>query len=682
MCGIAGSVALEDGLPAPELDDLVAMISAVRHRGPDEHGLYRDQKAGLGHARLSIIDVESGHQPMPNEDETLWVVFNGEIFNHVELRVELEALGHRFRTRSDTEVIVHAWEAWGERAFGRFNGQFAIALWDAGTETLVLSRDRLGIRPLFMCEHGGRLWFASEVKALFAGDPTIPREFHPDGLAEAFTFWATSSPQTVFAGVTELVPGHVRTISRGRSTERAYWEPRYPQDGHGGFEGTLEDATSMVRAQLDEAVRLRMVRSDVPVGCYVSGGLDSSLLATLAHGSHQDQLQTFAIRFEDPEFDESPFQRSVAATIDSDHHELTVTRRQIAEAFPEVVYHAEQPLLRTAPAPLFLLSRMVHEAGIKVVLTGEGADEVFAGYDLFREAKVRRFWGRRPDSEVRPLLLERLYPYIARSPVAQRSLAREYFGRDRQDWQEPGFGHRPRWQATAALQRLFRPELRDAASVDVVERMLASLPPEFATWSYLAQDQYLETRTLLGGYLLSSQGDRMLMANSVEGRFPYLDPHVVELANALPARYKLRGLEEKLVLKRVARGLVPAPVLQRPKQPYRAPDAAVFVGSDAPAWVSDIMSDSAVMAAGVFDPDAVGRLWRKCLHHPPGQPFSNTDNMALVGVLSTGLLGERLVRSTPTRDPSITLDIRIDRIEGRSPTTLGASSQALGDRPR
>lgn len=663
MCGIAGSFALRDGLPPPEPDDLLAMVGALEHRGPDESGLYRDRRTGLAHTRLSIIDLSSGQQPMANEDERVWVVFNGEIFNHPELRLELEARGHTFHTHSDTEVIVHAWETWREDAFERFNGQFALALWDSRDETFVLARDRLGIRPLYLAEHAGRLWFASEVKALFAGDPGITRAFDPTGFAEAFTFWAATAPQTIYAGVTQLEPGHVRTYSRAGVVDRAYWQPRYAGDGSATFEGSLEEAADMVRAQLDEAVRLRLLRSDVPVGCYVSGGLDSSLVAALASGLEPDQLQTFAIRFEDPEYDETEYQRAVVAAIGSTHHEVTVSGRAIAEVFPDVVTHAEQPLLRTAPAPLFLLSRLVRESGLKVVLTGEGADEVFAGYDLFREAKVRRFWGRQPDSAWRASLLERLYPYLARSPVAGRSMAREYFGRDRHRWQAPGFGHRPRWTQTAAVQRLFDPDFAEvAAGLDVVDRLLEDLPVSFTDWSPLAQDQYLETRTLLAGYLLSSQGDRMLMAHSVEGRFPYLDHHVVELAGSLPAAYKLRGLEEKLVLKRVAAGVVPEAVLKRAKQPYRAPDARAFVTPGAPDWVEDVVGRRAVVAAGVFEPTAVERLWRKCRSQPPDRPFSNTDNMALVGVISTGLLHERLIHRPPERDTSSSLRTHVDRV--------------------
>jgi len=679
MCGIAGSVALADGAPPPSLEDLQAMVGALRHRGPDEFGLYRDTHAALGHARLSIIDLATGQQPLCNEDGSLWVVFNGEIFNYLELRDELLALGHSFRTRSDTEVIVHAWEAWGARAFERFNGQFAIALWDAGRRRLALARDRLGVRPLYLCEHAGRLWFASEVKAIFAGDPTIPRALDPAGLAETFTFWSPVAPQTVFQGVTELEPGHARVVSRDGVEDRAFWEPRFPVAGRGAFPGSLPEAAEEVRARLEEAVRLRMLRADVPVGSYLSGGLDSSLIAALGRKVKGEKFLTFSLRFADAEYDETSFQREVAARIESDHHEVLVRREDIAEAFPAVVFHAERPLLRTAPAPLFLLSRLVRESGIKVVLTGEGADEMFAGYDLFKEGKVRRFWGRQPASTLRPRLLDRLYPYLARSPVAQQALAREFFGRGREGWAEPAFAHRIRWQGAAALQRLFHPDFqRRARSLDVVARQLARLPAPFREWSFLAQDQYLEVRTLLGAYLLSAQGDRMLMAHSVEGRFPFLDPTVVELANALPAAYKLRVLDEKHVLKRAAAGLVPEAILRRPKQPYRAPDALSFVGEGRPDWIEEVLGRPAVAEAGVFDPGAVERLWAKCRATGGAEQFSNADNMALVGALSTGLLDRQLIRPAPRREAPAELRTFVDRL----PAPAGRGPAPGAERPQ
>ena len=665
MCGIAGILSLRDGIEPPGLEALSRMVGALRHRGPDGCGAYRDARAGLGHARLSVIDLVTGQQPLSNEDGSLWIVFNGEIFNYLELRAELEALGHRFRTRSDTEVIVHAWEAWGEDAFRRFNGQWAVALWDRRAGALVLSRDPLGVRPLCFCEHDGRLYFASEAKALFAAEGGIPRRLDPRGLAEVFTFWSAVPPRTVFAGVAELEPGHLRIYADGRVADHAFREPRYPEGDAGSFRGTLGDAVSATRVALEQATRLRVLRADVPVGCYLSGGLDSSLVAALGRRAKSGRFCTFSLRFADAEYDEGTYQRLMVERLGSEHREITATRADIARVFPDVVAHAERPLLRTAPAPMFLLSQLVRDAGIKVVLTGEGADEMFAGYDLFREARLRRFWARQPESQSRPLLLQRLYPYLARSPLAQEAMARRFFGQDLARWREPGFGHGTRWRSTAALQRLFSAEMRSAiGDFDPAASLLSSLPAGFERWTHLARDQYLEVRTLLSSYLLSSQGDRMLMGHSVEGRFPYLDRDLGLLADSLPDRYKLAGLDEKYVVKCVARDLLPADILRRKKQPYRAPDALSFVAPDAPAWVAESMSERALARAGVFDPGVARRLYEKCLGKRNESQFSNADNMAVVGILSTQLLHETFVAVAPREAGPATFQTMTDHLQG------------------
>jgi asparagine synthase (glutamine-hydrolysing) len=660
MCGIAGLVTLREGLEAPTRELLTRMAGALTHRGPDEFGVFRDSRAGLAHSRLSIIDLSSGQQPLANEDHSLWIVFNGEIFNYVELREELLGHGHSFRTKSDTEVIVHAWEQWGADCFARFNGQWAIALWDRNKRELVLSRDRYGIRPLYYVERDGRLWFASEVKAIFQ-DPRVPRELDPQGLSESFTFWSALAPRTVFRDVLELEPGHVRVYRDGQVNDRAYWTPSYDTDPR--FERT-DDAAHAVHQALLEATSLRMLRADVPVGSYLSGGLDSSLIATLGRDAVGHRFKTFSVAFEDAEFDETPYQQKVVERIGTEHHRVLISKRDIGAVFPEVVLHTERPILRTAPAPMFLLSKLVREQGIKVVLTGEGADEMFAGYDLFREAKVRRFWARRPDSSMRPRLLERLYPYLARSPVRQRAMTRSFFGRDLARANEPGFSHGTRWSSTSALQRLFGAELSGAlAGFDPRAELMQKLPADFHTSSPLAQDQYLECRTLMSSYLLSSQGDRMLMANSVEGRFPFLDKNVVALANSLPDGVKLCGLDEKHVLKRLARDLLPEEVVKRPKQPYRAPDAPSFFGEGAPAWVDDVVSEDALRRVGVFEPKAALALVDKCRTQArsPNATFSNTDNMGAVGLLSTQLLALQFVLAVPAAPaPSLRTLVELD----------------------
>lgn len=663
MCGIAGIVHLRENLPVPDREALLDMVGALQHRGPDEAGLYRDAWAGLAHARLSIIDQATGQQPLCNEDGRLWICFNGEIFNDLELRAELEQLGHRFRTRSDTEAIVHAFEEWGEAAFERLNGQWAVALWDAQLHQLTLSRDRLGICPLFIHEHNGLLTFASEVKAIFASDAAIERRLDPSGIDETFTFWSVVPPQSVFAGVAELAPGMVRTYRGGAMRERAYYRPRFPGPTDPGFEGTLEEAVETVRAALDAATRLRMQRADVPIGSYLSGGLDSSLVAAMGARFSRGKFHTFSLRFEEAEYDETGFQRQMAAQLDSEHHEMVISRADIGAVFPAVIGQTERPVLRTAAAPLYCLSKLVRSHGIKAVLTGEGADEMFAGYDLFREGKVRRFWAREPESQRRPRVLERLYPYLARSPVAQRAMARQFFGRNLNRHAEAGFAHELRWQGASALKRLYSADQRAAAAGrDSVAALLASLPAELAGWGPLQQDQYLEIRTLLSGYLLSSQGDRMLMAHSVEGRFPFLDPEVVALAHSLPAQYKLRVLDEKHVLKRAARGWVPPEILARKKQPYRAPDASAFVGANAPDYLDDLLSAAAVADAGIFAAEAVRQLRTKCEARANEGPFSNADNMALVGVISTQLVHRQFIARQPKYPPPTRLAVDADRV--------------------
>jgi asparagine synthase (glutamine-hydrolysing) len=665
VCGIAGRVSL-DGEQPPQREALERALAAMLHRGPDELGLYLDDRAGLAHARLSIIDLASGQQPMANADGTLWISFNGEIFNYLELRDELISLGHAFRTRSDTEVIVHAWEQWGEASLDRFNGQWAFALWDTRRRRLILSRDRVGVRPLYYAERTGQLTFGSEVKAVFAAAPELPRAFDPVGLDQCFTWWTMIAPRTAFAGVRELEPGHVRiynlsgslsSLSGEPSTpytveDRAYWQPRYPAD----FRGSLAEAEQAVAAALERATELRMLRAEVEVGSYLSGGLDSSLIASLGRRAKGSGFHTFSLRFADAEYDEGNYQRLMAERLGADHHDVVVGRRDIAEIFPTVCTHAERPLLRTAPAPMYLLSRLVRQHGIKVVLTGEGADEMFAGYDLFREGAVRRFWAREPGSQLRPRLLERLYSYLRpnlqRSPTAQRAMSQAFFGQGLDGWRAPGFAHQLRWQTTSGVKRLLTAELRQGAAPTGQIPVPDNLPEDFGTWSYLAQDQYLEIRTL--------------MANSIEGRFPFLDREVMELAGRLPDSYKLRGLDEKHVLKRVAAGLIPEEIRRRPKQPYRAPDALAFVGEGAPAWIAEVVAPAALREAGVFEPKIGAKLWEKCSGRGDEAQFSNTDNMALVAMLSTQLVWRNVIGAPPP--PPLAMPVRtvIDRRSKRA----------------
>jgi asparagine synthase (glutamine-hydrolysing) len=630
MCGICGVVDL-DRSPDPTI--VTRMLGRLRHRGPDGSGYMRERRAVLGHTRLAIIDQAGGAQPLCNEDGSLWVTFNGEIFNYVELGQQLRDLGHTFRTASDTEVIVHAWEEWGEDAFQRFNGQWAIGLWDRRARRLILSRDRLGVRPLYYALRGRSLSFASEVKALFA-DPTVPRSFDPEGLDQTLTYWSTVAPRTVFAGIEQLPPGYVGILDDDGFRTHPYWTIRFPERGH-EVEQDVERNAEELRERLVEATRLRFLRSDVPVGAYLSGGIDSSVTASVIARYTDAPLHTFSLRFSDQEFDEGRYQRLMAERLGTEHRDIVVSPADIAGVFPEVVWHAEAPLLRAAPAPLFLLSKLVRENGYKVVVTGEGADEVLAGYDIFREAAVRRFWARDPGSAKRARAAELLYPWMARSPGAAPAFAREFFGRNL-DPADPALSHRPRWDSTSALKSLLSADtVGQLPGVDGKD-LLAALPAESAGWDPLGRAQWLEMNTLLAGYILASQGDRMLMANSVEGRFPFLDRNVVEFANGLPARHKLFGLDEKHLLKKAFADLVPDEILNRPKQPYRAPDASSFFAGSAPPWWDLVASPEALADAGVFDPARVTGLFAKCAR-TSGNRMSNTDNMRVLAVVSTQL---------------------------------------------
>lgn len=656
MCGICGIVSSG---PPPDRDLLLRMVGRLVHRGPDGCGYFRDDRAALGHARLAIVDTTGGAQPLSNEDGSLWVSFNGEIFNYVELREQLRARGHVFRTVSDTEVIVHAWEEWGEDCFARFNGQWALALWDRRRRRLVLSRDRLGVRPLYFTRTPDGLRFASEVKALFA-DPSVARSFDPVGLDQILTYWSTVAPRTVFRGVEQLPPGHYLVHDDDGQRIQPYWSITFPACGQEPGQD-LQENTEALREKLVEAAKIRFLRSDVPVAAYLSGGLDSSITAAIINRYTDAPLHTFSLRFRDETFDEGDYQKSMSASLGTHHHDITVRPEQIAEVFPEVVRHTETPILRAAPAPLYLLSQLVRESGYKVVVTGEGADEVLAGYDIFREARVRQFWAGDPGSTRRTRAAELLYPWMSRSPGQTPAFARSFFGRSL-DPDDPALSHRPRWDSTAALKMLLTKDLQEDTGDPDPADLATAMPTGSQDWDPLGRGQWLEMVTLLPGYILASQGDRMLMANSVEGRFPFLDAAVVDFANSLPARHKLFGLQEKYLLKRAFADLVPEEILRRPKQPYRAPDAASFFTGTRQDWLGEVTSERAVREAGVFRPELVAGLLAKC-QRTGGKNMTNTDGMRLMAVLSTQLTYQTFISSDggPSDGPALPeLQVAVD----------------------
>lgn len=648
MCGIAGIQRL-DG-QAVQRRAIENMVATLDHRGPDAHGVELRGSVALGHTRLSIIDLAGGVQPMTfkNAAADLGITFNGEIFNYIELRRELISRGRRFNTTSDTEVVLQAYAEWGEDCVRHLNGQWAFAVHDARQGKLFLSRDRFGIRPLYYTTSGQTFLFASEVKAIFAY-PGVSKAIDPVGLDQLCTFWSPQSPRTIFEGINLLPPSHSLTVHEGKVTVSRYWDVDFSETFDNISSQELED---QLLDLLTDATRLRL-RSDVPVGAYLSGGLDSSITSALTKNLNRERLSTFSVEFENPEFDESTFQQEVVQRLGTEHHTVRCSHDDIGRIFPQVIRHTETPILRTAPAPMFLLSRLVRDAGIKVVLTGEGADEAFGGYDIFKEAKLRRFWSRLPESRVRPLLLQRLYPYMKNIQSQPPAYLRAFFGVKPETTGNPFFSHLPRFELTSKSKAFFTPEVLAATfDHDPVTEAEAQLPAAFRQWDSFAQAQYLETRGLMPGYILSSQGDRMAMANSIEGRFPFLDHRLVEFGAKLPSRLKMAGLDEKHILKNATKHLVPDSIRQRAKQPYRAPDAHSFFDTDSGMarfeYVDAMLSQSAIEEAGLFDPGVVSKLVEKARR---GAAIGTKDNMALVGVLSTQLVVEQFVKGRPVDVP-------------------------------
>jgi asparagine synthase (glutamine-hydrolysing) len=647
MCGIAGYFS-KDGAPEGAAGLLRDMASALSHRGPDESGVMlvpgaasASIGAGLAHTRLSIVGLADGQQPMANADGSLAISFNGEIFNYVELREEAQGRGRRFRTGSDTEVILQLYEEMGLDCLELLNGDFAFAIFDARLQRMVLARDRMGVRPLFHTVRSDVFYFASEVKALLRV-PGIEAEIDPFALDQIFTLWAPIAPRTPFKGIDELAPGHCMIVDSDGVRIKPYWSLGFPDRDAVSDERSEEAVAEELAALLDDATRIRL-RADVPVGAYLSGGLDSSIISALAAKHVPDRLRTFSVTFDSAEHDESVFQQEMVRALGTQHSAIACGNSDIARIFPEVIAHTERPVIRTAPAPLHLLSRLVRDEGFKVVLTGEGADEVFAGYDIFKEAAVRRFCARQPNSRIRPHLFRKLYPYLPGLQKQSPDYLAAFFGAGADSLDDPLFSHRPRLRGTAAAKLFYSGDLRATlGDYDATAEMAERLPADFKRWHPLHQAQYLETVFLLPGYILSSQGDRVAMAHGVEGRFPFLDHRLVEFAARIPPGMKLKGLREKHILRRAMGGLLPEGIGSRVKQPYRAPDSQSFGGGSEPDYLAEALSPDAVAGLGMFNPVSVQKLLDKTRRQGV---TGFRDNAAFVGILSTQLWQDRFGRN-------------------------------------
>lgn len=658
MCGIAGIINFK--YPEDYKNLLGNMLYMIRHRGPDSFGVYTDRYAGLGNSRLSIIDLNTGDQPIHNEDKSVWVVLNGEIFNYPELREELKTKGHHFYTTTDTEVLVHLYEEFGYEFLDMLNGQFAFAIWDHNKETLLIARDRVGIHPFFYNLNNNRLIFCSEIKGIFA-DREIPREIDISALSDVFTCWTPVTPKSVFNGINQLPPGHYAIFKKDSFKVYQYWQLPFGTDLNDNR--SVADWVAELKELINDSTRIRL-RADVPVGAYLSGGLDSTFITSVVKNNFNNKLRTFSVGFSDERFDESDFQNTAVTGLGTDHSSVRCAEEDIGNIFDKVIWHTETPLLRTGPAPLFILSRLVTDNNFKVVLTGEGADEFFAGYNIFKEDRIRRFWARNPESRIRPLLLKKLYPYIFTNNGKTDAFHRAFFKKYLTDTENPAYSHLLRWNNTANIKNFFSDEFRDQAESleGFVNRYTANLPSDFISWNSLSRAQYIESSLFLPNYLLSSQGDRMMMGNSVEGRFPFLDHRVIEFACKVPSRYRLKGLTEKFILKKAAEKDIPDDVINRPKQPYRAPVSRCFFNDSSPDYVREMLSDESISNSGYFDNNKVKILFNKC-RKQEGKLLSERENMAIIGILSTQLLDYQFIKNFPFSSMKTPENLRIFKQE-------------------
>jgi asparagine synthase (glutamine-hydrolysing) len=595
MCGIVGIVKLD---PRETVDEarLKGMRDVLRHRGPDGEGLWIDGPVGLGMRRLAIVDVAGGHQPMANEDETVWIVYNGEVYNHADLRPDLERRGHSYRTRSDTETILHLYEEEGERCVERLQGMFAFAIWDRARGRLLLARDRLGIKPLYYASTDHELLFASEMKAILAGGsvrPALNEAILPEFLATGFT----AGPETFFRGVRKLLPG--RTLSWSAAdgfAERRYW--RLPVDLDEA-PTTLEERAREVRSRLAAAVRSHLM-SDVPLGLFLSGGIDSSGLAALMAPMVKEPIRTFAVGFPDPQANELEYARLAARSVGAEHREVVVSPSEFFDALPNLVWHEDEPIAFPSSVPLYFVSRLAREH-VKVVLTGEGADELFLGYNRYRvtawnERLGRVYWAAVP-GPLRGMvtglvkgLPKPLRRYAGRTFLALEPGPRELF-----------------YENFAAFPAALRSRLlADPGLFGGRDPYAEGLRRyEEAAGGTLERMSHADLQTYLVELLMKQ--DQMSMAASVESRVPYLDHKFVEHVTAIPGRFKLRGWQTKAVLRAALRDLVPREILTRRKMGFPVPVGRWFRG---PFWpvVQELVLGPRALQRGLFEPSFLRRL--------------------------------------------------------------------------
>jgi asparagine synthase (glutamine-hydrolysing) len=600
MCGIAGFAdsSRSQGAARAEADfSLVhGMCDVIRHRGPDDEGIHVESGVGLGMRRLSIIDLSTGHQPIHNEDETVWLVFNGEIYNYRELRAELEGHGHRFYTHSDTETIVHAYEQWGEDVFRRLRGMFGIALWDRRAQTLLLGRDRSGMKPLHYADRGGRLYFASEIKSLLAAG-AVDREIDLEALDHYLSFLYVPRDRSIFKGVRKLPPGHLLRWQAGRVEVRPYWQIAATET----FSGSMDDAAAQLREVLADAVRSHMV-SDVPLGAFLSGGVDSSVVVGLMAEASDQPVRTFSIGFDDPQFDELEYARTVARHFSTDHHEFVV-RPDGLSILDRLIDHFDEPFADSSAIPTWYVSEIARRH-VTVVLSGDGGDELFGGYDRYLpHPRVAQF-DRLPIPGARHLAgaIWRLLPHGVTGRNFLRHVSRDA---DARFLESVAFFHHDEKAV------LYSADVRRALNGSNAETTLAAHFGRFASLSPHSRMMKFDFETYLPEDVLTKV-DRMSMAHSIESRVPLLDNDVIDFAATLPASFKINGGRLKHVLKQAVRDLLPAGILERKKQGFGIPLGVWFRGGLTDVF-SDVLTSPRTRQRGYFEPSFVDRIVREHL---------------------------------------------------------------------
>jgi asparagine synthase (glutamine-hydrolysing) len=686
MCGITGWISKNK----IEFERIREMVNTLDHRGPDETGFYLHNNVGLGQARLSIMDPQNGKQPATNEDDSIVVIFNGEIFNHCVLRKDLLEKGHKLKNNSDTAILPHMYEEYGLSMFAKLNGQFAIAIYNKRYETLILARDRLGEKPLYYYHGQGNLCFGSEVKAILKSRLVTP-SLSPIALNQVFTFWTTLNNRSVFEDIFQLPPGSYLVFNNNEINIKAYWNLTYsqsqqqlrlqsrpkqqpqsllqtdlqqqqqseqlqlqsqqqpqlqsqadlrqqllPPQHNNPKSYNIDDYTDELDKKLKGAVEARMM-SDVPIAFYLSGGLDSSLITSIGAEISNKRLNTFSIAFDDVNFDESEYQNCMSEHLGTNHQMVKFSAKEIPQSIKEVITHTEVPLLRSGAFPMYALAKLVRGNDTKVVLSGEGSDELFGGYDLFREVKIRAFCDKNPESNYRASLYKRVNNFVKGLDAQPTNSLSLYYNTP--SAQDCFSSHASRWRLGKYSAQFFSPEYRNQMlHYDGMKEVEESLPHDFMNWTKIQQAQYLEIAIFFSNYLLSSQGDRVSMAGSVECRYPFLDYDIVEFASALPDNIKIRALNEKYIIKKLAKKYLPDKITNRTKFPYRAPMNITQLMKD--EYIHHIMSADVIKQYGIFNPISTEKFLSAALHK---ERVSERDSMLFMGMLTTQILCDEFI---------------------------------------